>query len=188
LGSRRVPVWSHRPCPARPRDHHHGDRRRRRRLLIWTGDRRWPLAPTPTPDRRQPRRPAAVARADRPRPRNRGRPSVDALERLPGDRRPGLRVDGVPGDQAGADGRGPRARPARLLDVDVGPEYLSSLVTRSDFWIPSGLTPGRSSVVSRAAKLLGCRFQGSLANFLSPARGGLACSRLASRRCLRRAE
>src|SRR5918993_2787529 len=30
--------------------------------------------------------------------------------------------------------------------------------------------------------------QGSLVNFLSPARGGLACSRLASRRCPRRAE
>ena len=37
-------------------------------------------------------------------------------------------------------------------------------------------------MVSRAAKLLGYRLQGSLANFLSPTRGGLACSRLASRR------
>jgi hypothetical protein len=43
-------------------------------------------------------------------------------------------------------------------------------------------------VVSRAARLLGRRLQGSLANFLSPTRVGLACFRLASRRCPRRAE
>jgi hypothetical protein len=36
--------------------------------------------------------------------------------------------------------------------------------------LPTCLTPGRSSVVSRAAKLLGHRLQGSLANFLSPVR------------------
>jgi hypothetical protein len=34
--------------------------------------------------------------------------------------------------------------------------------------LPTCLTLGRSLVVSRAAKLLGYRFQGSLANFLSP--------------------
>ena len=43
-------------------------------------------------------------------------------------------------------------------------------------------------MVSRAAKLLGHRLRGSLANFLSPIRDGLACSRLASRRCPRRAK
>jgi transposase len=43
-------------------------------------------------------------------------------------------------------------------------------------------------MVSRAAKLLGCRLRGSLANFLSPTRGGLACSRLASRRCPARSD
>jgi hypothetical protein len=43
-------------------------------------------------------------------------------------------------------------------------------------------------VVSRAAKLLGYRFWGSLVNFLSLMRDGLACSRLASRRYPRRAE
>ena len=80
--------------------------------------------PAPTRDPASPHPTAPAGGPSRPRRR--------------GDRRPGLRVDGVPGDQAGADGRGPRARPARLLDGDVGPEYLSSLVTRSDFWIPSG--------------------------------------------------
>jgi hypothetical protein len=43
-------------------------------------------------------------------------------------------------------------------------------------------------VVSRATKLLGYRFSGSLANFLPPAQVGLARSRLASRRCTARSD
>jgi hypothetical protein len=62
------------------------------------------------------------------------------------------------------------------------PEYQGSTE------LPTCLTPSRSLVVSRAAKLLGYRFWGSLVNFLSLMRDGLACSRLASRRYPRRAE
>ena len=40
----------------------------------------------------------------------------------------------------------------------------------ADNELPTCLTLGKSSVVSRAAKLLGYRFWGSLANFLSPVR------------------
>ena len=63
----------------------------------------------------------------------------------------------------------------------------SSVASRRASWVlapsfPTCLTLLRSLVVSRAAKLLGCRLKGSLANFLPPTTDGLACSRLASRR------
>ena len=79
-----------------------------------------------------------------------------------------------------------RGHPSRLTRDDTSPIWLIFVcqVATSRDELPTCLTPARSMVVSRAAKLLGYRLYRDLSRtYRSPAQGGLACSRLASRRC-----